>query len=181
MEKEFEDIVKEKLEEIYSEEQEDKKEQVDTDEKTEEVSEDFSAENFDDFLIKTDSKVTVKSEGKMPSPIFGNKDTNPHNKYRITIENPNGKISYIFWDSINNTQKNKPLNKSDALAAFGLDIFAYDEGPSYEEFVRNFGYDQADEKFARRAFDGCRKQVEKARKIFDDKQIEELKRLSSEY
>lgn len=113
MEKEFEDIVKEKLEEIYSEEQEDKTEKIDTDEKieqdSEDDSEDFSAENFDDFLIKTDSTVTVKSEGKMPSPIFGNNDTNPHNKYRITIENPNGKISYVFWDSINNTEKKQTI------------------------------------------------------------------------
>lgn len=143
--------------------------------------ENFSAENLGDFLKKTESKTTVKKEGCMPSPIFGNKDTKNHNKFRVYIENPKGKVSFIFWDSITNTEKDSPLDTNEALADFGRCISDYEENPSFEEFKETFGYSETDADLAQKAYNGCRKMVEKAKKIFSDAQIEELKRLASEY
>jgi len=146
----------------------------------EETGEAFSAESIEDFLQKTDSKVTVKKEGCMPSPIFGNQDQNNHNKYRIFIENPNGKVSFVFWDSIANTKKGVPLDTNEALISFAKDIDAYQMDPSFENFKDAFGYSNTDVDLAQRAYNGCRKQMEKAQKIFTEEQIKELVRLASE-
>lgn len=141
----------------------------------------FSAEDLGDFLKKTESKISVKKEGCMPSPIFGNRDTSNHNKFRVYIENPKGRISFIFWDSTANTEKNNPLNPNEALADFGKCVSDYENNPSFEEFKEAFGYDETEENLAQKAYNGCRKMMDKAKKIFDDVQLEELKRLASEY
>lgn len=146
-----------------------------------ETEEEFTATDFDDFLQKTQSKVTVKKEGCMPSPIFGNRDTRNHNKYRIYIENPKGRISFLFWDSIANTEADKPMDKKDALARFGMDVSSFENAPSYEEFKSEFGYNEANDSVAQKAYNGCRKQMEKAKKVFTDEELSELKRLASEY
>jgi len=184
--KDFEDIVREKLEEIDAEEE---TTTVNTDQPSDtepvedetETEEKFTVTDFDDFLQKTQSKVTVKKEGCMPSPIFGNRDTRNHNKYRVYIENPKGRISFLFWDSIANTEADKPMDKKDALACFGMDVSSFENAPSYEEFKAEFGYDEANDSLAQKAFNGCRKQMEKAKKIFTDEELSELKRLASEY
>jgi len=89
-------------------------------------------------------------------------------------------LSFVFWDSIVNTKEGKELDTEEALAAFGKDISAYEEAPSFEEFKSAFGYDETEVSIAQKAFNGCRAQMEKAKKIFTKKQIEELCRLASE-
>ena len=173
--KDFENEVMAKLSEMDEEYKSDEE----TSDNTEESE--FSAESFEDFLSKTDSKVSVKKEGCMPSPIFGNRDVNNHNKYRVFIENPNGKISFIFWDSIKNTEDGKKLEVNDALAAFGNDVSAFESEPSYEGFKNSFGYDETEDNLAQKAYNGCRKQMEKAKKLFNEAQLKELCRLASEY
>ena len=181
---EFEKEVAKKIDEIYEAEDVETDAQNQTDDVESDGSgngEEFSADNFDDFLKKTESKVSVKKEGCMPSPIFGNRDSGNHNKYRVYIENPNGKISFLFWDSIKNTEEGKPLDTKAALAAFGNDVSAFEGEPSYEGFKSAFGYEETEENLAQKAYNGCRKQMEKARKLFDDGQLKELRRLASEY
>lgn len=193
MTKEFEEIVKEKLMKLESEEnnvadqeidqgQEQNQENTTDSENGENAKEnEFSAENLDDFLKKTETKVTVKKEGCMPSPIFGNRDVKNHNKFRVYVGNPKGKVSFVFWDSIANTEKDSPLDEKDAIADLGRCILDYEGNPSFEEFKEAFGYDETEVDLAQKAYNGCRKMVEKAKKIFDGPQIEELKRLASEY
>ena len=202
---EFEEIVKERLDKLYEEEEtqennptedtppdegqdngnpeeqnppEDDGQQND---ENQEKEESFHAEDLGDFLKKTESKISVKKEGCMPSPIFGNRDTRNHNKFRVYVENKKGKVSFIFWDSIANTEKNQALDPNEALADFGRCVMDYEENPSFEEFKETFGYDETEVDLAQKAYNGCRKMVEKAKKIFDSAQIDELKRLASEY
>lgn len=146
-----------------------------------EEKEAFSADSLDDFLKKTESKVTVKKEGCMPSPIFGNRDSKDHNKFRVFIQNPKGKVSFVFWDSIANTEKNAPLDVTEALADFGRCVQDYEDNPSFDEFKSAFGYDETEVDLAQKAYNGCRKMMDKAKKLFDDAQLDELKRLASEY
>ena len=155
--------------------------QTDNQDDSEEKKEpEFKADSIEDFLAKTSTKATYTKEGCMPSPIFGNRDTNNHNKYRVTLKNDKGSISFLFWDSIANTKAHKDLNINDAIASFGMDLGAIEDSMSYQDFKSQF-YDQTEEDIAQRAFNGCRKQAEKAKKLFDENQIKELIRLSSEY
>lgn len=182
---EFEKEVSKKIDEIYEAEYVKTDAENQDDDNSEsgdpETEEDFSAYDFDDFLKKTKSKVSVKREGCMPSPIFGNRDSSNHNKYRVYIENQKGKISFLFWDSIKNTEDGKPLDTKDALAAFGNDVAAFESEPSYEGFKTAFGYEETEENLAQKAYNGCRKQMEKAKKLFGENQLKELQRLASEY
>lgn len=182
----FEDDVKETLEGLYEEEagQDEapaKDEAPEGNGETEDKEEEFAADSFDDFLEKTETKVEVKKEGKMPSPIFGNRDSRNHNKYRVTLRNGNGSASFTFWDSINNTEKGIPLDRDEAIACFANDVASYEDNPSYEGFKQAFGYDETEENIAQKAFNGCRKHMEQAKKLFTDAQLEELKRLAAEH
>lgn len=145
-----------------------------------ETEDSFHADSLKDFLQKTETKLSVKKEGSEPSPIFGSGDMRNHNKYRIRLENKNGSVSFIFWDSIKNTENNVALDEDDALGAFGIDCSAYESSMSFEDFKSQFGYDETDDNRAQKAYNGCRKQMEKAKKMFSEDEISELIRLSNE-
>ena len=146
-----------------------------------EEEESFSAKNFDDFLKQTESKITVTADGCMPSPIFGNRDTQNHNKFLVKIENKKGSVSFTYWDSVANTKAKKPLDSNDAMADFGSCIMDYEGNPSPEGFKKAFGYDETEEDIAQKAYTGCRQMFDNAKKMFTKAQLEELKRLASEY
>ena len=147
----------------------------------EKEEESFSAKNFDDFLKQTESKITVTADGCMPSPIFGNRDTQNHNKFLVKIENKKGSVSFTYWDSVANTKAKKPLDSNDAMADFGSCIMDYEGNPSPEGFKKAFGYDETEEDIAQKAYTGCRQMFDNAKKMFTKAQLEELKRLASEY
>ena len=140
----------------------------------------FTAESFEDFLNKTNSKVSITKVSTEPSPIFGPHDRKNHNKYKVTVSNENGSIWFYYWDSIYNTENGIEPKQNDVMTAFGLDTAAMINGSSFEEFCQEFGYENTEDKFARNAYDGCRKMVEKAKKLFSDEEIDELMRLSNE-
>ena len=178
---EFERLVKEEEGESTKDTTQTDNTQADNQDDSEEKKEpEFNADSIEDFLKKTNTKATYNKEGCMPSPIFGNRDTKNHNKYRVTLKNDKGSISFLFWDSIANTEAHKDLDINDAIASFGLDLGAIEDSMSYQDFKSQF-YNQTEENIAQKAFNGCRKQAEKAKKLFDENQIKELIRLSSEY
>lgn len=117
----------------------------------------------------------------MPSPIFGPRDTHNHNKYLVRIKNDKGEVKFTFWDSIANTEANKSLDRDSALKSFGLDLQDFEENPTQEEFTEAFGYDEAEEALARKAYNGCRKTYASAIRMFDKDQVKELVRLANEY
>lgn len=189
----FEKEVKEQLDMMYEREEGDLEGQADdvevpADEPEDNVKDDdwkseekFSAKDFDEFLDKTGSEVEIESKGKMPSPIFGPRDTHNHNKYLVRIRNGKGDVKFTFWDSIANTEAGKPLDRDAALASFGLDLQAFEENPTQDEFTNAFGYDEAEEALARKAYNGCRKTYASAIQMFNSDQINELVRLASEF
>jgi hypothetical protein len=141
----------------------------------------FTAESFEDFLNKTNSKVSITKVSTEPSPIFGPHDRKNHNKYKVTVSNENGSIWFYYWDSIHNTENGIEPSKEDVLSAFGLDTSAMIDGASFEDFCDTFGYDKAEDRFARKAYDGCRLMVQKAKKLFSDDEIKEFIRLANEH
>lgn len=187
MDEELENSIKEKLDELYEEEEprtddstaDDSRSRDNADGETK-PEEEFKADSLEDFLKKTNTKISVKKEGCMPSPIFGNRDQNNHNKYRITIKNEKGSTSFVFWDSINNTAKNKPLDANEAFYCFGRDIEAIQNSTSFEEFKSNCGYGETEDNLAQKAYNGCRKELDRAKKLFDENQLKELIRLVNE-
>jgi len=151
------------------------------DEKEDVEVEEFSAESFEDFLNKTETKVKISKVSCEPSPIFGPNDTNNHNKYKVTISNDKGSVWFYFWDSIKNTTENKTPKMENVMSSFGLDVASVKDGVSLEEFEKMFGYDKTDNDLSQKAYDGCRKMAERAKKLFEENQIDELIRLSNEY
>ena len=147
----------------------------------EDEEEEFKAKDFKDFLSQTNSKIKITKISSEPSTIFGNNDTKNHNKYKITITNEEGFIWFYFWDSLYNTENNKKPSQDDVLACFGMDVGSVMDGISKEEFIEISGYDKTEDSTAQKAYEGCQKMLERAKKLFKDNQIKELLRLSQEY
>lgn len=156
----------------------DEKKDEDKDDKKEE---EFKAESFEDFLTKTESKMKITKISSEPSTIFGNNDIKNHNKYKVTISNEKGSVWFYFWDSIYNTENNKQPSQDDVLACFGMDVGSVMDGVSKDEFTEVSGYDKSEDSLAQKAYEGCQKMLERAKKLFEDNQIKELLRLSQEY
>ena len=147
----------------------------------EEQEEEFKAESFDDFMKQTESKIKITRVSSEPSPIFGSNDTKNHNKYKITISNEKGNVWFYFWDSLHNTENSKKPSEDDVLACFGMDVGSVMDGVSKDEFKEMAGYDKSEDSLAQKAYDGCRKLLSRAKKLFEENQIKELLRLSLEH
>lgn len=146
-------------------------------------TEDGKIEGFktiDEFLKGTDTKVTVRKEGCEPSPIFGPRDTKNHNKYRVYLSNPKGKISFVFWDSIYNTEHNVEFDIEDAIIAISKDAQAYGQSLSFEDFKTSFGYDETNSSVAEKAYNGCRKHMERLNKLYTPEELEQLYSITDE-
>lgn len=180
------DKIRESVDKIMNE---DAEENTDAEESTDDTDDDekFEASSLQDFLIKTETKVKISFVSCEPSPIFGPNDKNFHNKFRVTISNKNGDVWFYYWDSIKNTEASKdmddknPPSTNDVLACFGKDVGSVDDNLTEEQFKEIFGYDETESNLAHKAYQGCKKMVERARKLFDEEQIEKLIQLSNEY
>lgn len=56
-----------------------------------------------------------------------------------------------------------------------------DDEEEEEEFIEISGYDKTEDSTSQKAYEGCQKMLERAKKLFKDNQIKELLRLSQEY
>ena len=153
----------------------------DDDKSDEEEEEEFKAKDFNDFLTQTKSKIKITKISSEPSTIFGSNDTKNHNKYKVTITNEEGSVWFYFWDSLYNTENKKKPSQDDVLACFGIDVGSVMDGISKEEFIEISGYDKTEDSTSQKAYEGCQKMLERAKKFFKDNQIKELLRLSQEY
>lgn len=170
------DEIKNIIDEAEDEEGDENSENAENNEVEKEESS-FHADSLDDFVSKTKTAVKITKMGSEPSPIFGPNDTNNHNKYKITITNDNGSCWYIFWDSIYNTKNNIPCSTEDAIIAFARDAQAAESVQSLEDFIAEFGYDNADRTKAQKSYDGCRRMRERLDKMFTKEEQRELFRL----
>ena len=130
----------------------------------------FEASSIGDFLRKTNTTVTMKEEGCEISPIFNTRDY--HNKYRIYVRNAKGSTSFVFWDSVKNTQEGIQTDKEEAFAAGIMDagIFFSDPNMTEEDFKAEFGYE--DDKRAKTAYRACKKAYERFSKMYTDEEFE---------
>lgn len=142
--------------------------------------EDFKTDDLNDFMKKTETKVRIQKVACEPSPIFGPDDLNRHNKFKVTLTNKKGSAWIYFWDSVANTESGKRSSLETMVSGFGCGCEAVKDGQSLDEFVHTFGYDLSERSRAQRDYDGCRKLYDRCKKIFDEKQIDELIRLSND-
>jgi hypothetical protein len=94
---------------------------------------------------------------------------NLHNNFRIFVKNLENqkKVSFLFWDSIENYEKGKTeLTEEDLIYCFKMlleDALNYLENPDIDEFAKELGYEKVSDVI--RAFNGCKKQLEKVIKL----------------
>ena len=126
-----------------------------------------------DFLEKSFSSVTLTFRAKSINEVW--KEHELRNSYDVTIQTPLGKMSFVFWDSIENTRKQsiKAVNPStyDVLAC----LTKYDPG-TFEDFCSGYGYDE-DSRTAERVYIDVIREYKQLCSIFTDEQMEELREI----
>jgi hypothetical protein len=102
---------------------------------------------------------------------------NLHNNFKIFVKNldNNEQISFLFWDSIKNYEEGKTeLTEEDLIYCFKMlldDAISYlDSNGDIDEFQKEFGIEKVSETV--RAFKGCKKQLEKVKKLGIDTENE---------
>ena len=94
------------------------------------------------------------------------------NTYRATIKTPRGIMWVKFWDSEYHTYKRILPTEYDILAC----LQKYEVG-SFEEFIREFGYEiefPIDRQRARATYKAVVKEYEKVRRCFTEEQIKAM-------
>lgn len=158
----------------------------------------------EDFLEKANATCIIEYGGIARNENW--KEKEKRNWYDVTLTTPRGRMSFMFWDSIHNTEifnmdlehyvakklkmkisdisfieKHKlqiQLNKEKAEAVPNkYDVLAclttYDVG-TFEEFCREFGYDE-DSKTAERIYIAVIKEYKELTRIFTPEQMKELR------
>ena len=94
------------------------------------------------------------------------------NIYRVTIQRESNKISFMYGDSINNTEANKTPDLYSVLACVGSDYYCPDD---FEDFCGDYGYDE-DSRKAEKLHKRCLKQSDKLKEIFTEEEAQNLPR-----
>ena len=117
------------------------------------------------------------------SGVFGDNMTRPHFIVSIRTEDGN-RTRFNFYGSFNDYQKGKKeMNRDDlrdALECFLSDGLSYDNAADFADFCAEFGYDEASEGRARRAFNGCKRHHEAAARLFGNNYAEILNEINDE-
>ena len=119
-----------------------------------------------DFLASCNATMTITYLGKDVNKMWD--ENNYRNTYRATIKTPYGSMWVKFWDSINNTCKNIQPNEYDILSC----LQKYDVG-SYEDFVREYGYDY-EAPNTKKIYKAVCNEYEKICRCFTEEQIEAM-------
>jgi hypothetical protein len=101
------------------------------------------------------------------------------NKYLVTIEYNNKKVSFNFHDNYMNKS-----DKEEFIYCLISDSSCYESTINYDDFCSCLGYEPYEEKsyypysgynkVARAAYNGCKKQYERLHKLFTVDEIEKL-------
>ena len=149
-----------------------------SDEKLDPPKPEFSS--LEDMMSKTGTEITVQKQGTEPSPIFGPNDTKPHDKWKVTLRNENGSIDFIFWSSLAETRDGIAPDRNEMIASIAQDCAEYGNSMSLDEFRTRFGYEDSDVEIAQKSYDGFRKLVEDAMRMFPEGEYDELVRLGNQ-
>lgn len=140
-----------------------------------EVNSDDSDSNreIDTFLAETQTTITKKLIGNEINKSWN--DNVYRNKYRITLKNPKGTMSFVFWDSANSTTEPSDY---DVLYAMSSDVLAYiDCNGDLKTFADEFGYDISDpsDKTAKRIFKAVETMYKNATSLFTEDEIRRIR------
>lgn len=95
------------------------------------------------------------------------------NHYKITLAGKGRKVTFDFFDSINNTEKGGNLVAYVVLSCISGDVNCPE---TFEDFCGEFGFD-ADSIKALKTFKDCNALAKKLRKFFTENEIEELQEI----
>ena len=96
------------------------------------------------------------------------------NKYRVRMSYNGETISFYFHDNFKNES-----GKKDYLYSLLVDMCAYGSTDDVYEFMREFGYSDYEE--AQRIRNACKRNGDKVHKLFNEREIDELTELLSDY
>lgn len=122
--------------------------------------------SLDDMMKQTNTTVDISKESSEPTPIFGSSDTKPHDKYRITIKNGNGSVSFVYWAPEKDTGISP--KKDEILKSIAKDCADYGSSMTLDEFRSKFGYEDVDVEISQKSYDGFRKFIDDLQKMFPD-------------
>lgn len=109
-------------------------------------------------------------------------ETMPHNQFRVTISNENGRGWFIFTDSYNNYAKGVcELDEKaarGALACFLSDGSSYSSCIDFADFCACFGYDE-DSRKAWKVWKACERSHNKAVQLFGEDYANEIEALEN--
>lgn len=110
-------------------------------------------------------KATRTSEN--PCPPFCDGKHIHGDCYRVTMRRNGKRISFRFWNSLNDSQNGKALDAYSVLACCSSDLYCPD---TFEDFCAEYGYD-LDSRKAESTFKLCLAQKERLEKLFDSEEV----------
>lgn len=132
-------------------------------------------EELASFIKDTNTNISIRDLGEDYPTHWGEEyGKYPHNKYRVTITTPNGRATYVWWDSTKATQTGEKPDEYDVLSGFVCDAMAFDQSSGLEDFLANFGYGEDDYKRGKAAYNACGKMSEKASALYSDEDKQRL-------
>lgn len=101
---------------------------------------------------------------QIKATLVGKSQMTSGNEYKIRLEH-NGKFVVLPY----HTNINDIVDKQDIVECLLIESEAYENTMDVTDFADTFGY--ADYIKAKKAYQGCKKQSERLRKLFDDNEI----------
>lgn len=120
--------------------------------------------------FKTMSKEIKIFLSKPKLKKYFDEDKQERNVYRVTITRNKDKTSFMYGDSINNTEEGKQPDIYTILCCCGSD---YHTEENFKDFCSEFGYNEDSIK-ALKLHKKCLKQSEKIKKIFTEEEARNL-------
>lgn len=127
-----------------------------------------------------DIKISFKDEGYRP---YFSDESDSRNVYRVFVSYNGKKISFLFGDSLHNTENNKtPMShykeyRRDILEIITSDYYCtLDYYPTYSDFAKEFGYD-ADSIKGLKLYKRCIRQGDKLHKLFSDSDMQYIQKV----
>lgn len=122
----------------------------------------------------TQTQKALLNEINTTTTYIEKSDLTSGNAYRVTLTRNGVKVGFIFNDNIYNES-----DKNDFIYSLLSDNQAFESTRDLADFMLAFGY--TDAKQAKQAYNACKKQSDRLHKLFDDTEIETLKKIFENY
>jgi hypothetical protein len=126
-----------------------------------------------EFLAKTNTTFSYDLVGTYYGFPNHENDTNPRNHFKVTLENPKGKLELDFYGSYQDwINGNEEITSYDVLASMG-----YEPQRNVWEFAQEFGYEITNQKQfqnAKRILKEMKRQYKALVKMFSQDELLEL-------